>query len=229
MNNNFNQFESKEKLHETLCAEVARLLDEGIKSDGNAVLAVSGGSTPKPLFEKLSGIPIEWEKVTITLVDERWVNNTHKDSNEKLIREYLLQNYAAKVKFIPLKSDDATPFKGVTNCNIELSKLKNSFDVIILGMGTDAHTASFFPKDENLSNALTTNLSCAATVPSDAPHKRITLSLNKILKAKNIFLHIEGEFKKFIFNKALEDGKSEDMPIRALLNNKKTLEVYYAQ
>ncbi len=229
MNNNFNQFDSKEKLHKTLAENIAKILKEGIESDGSAVLAVSGGSTPKPLFEELSNIPIEWGKVYITLVDERWVNNTHKDSNEKLVREHLLQNYAKDAKFIPLKSDDSTPFKGVTQCNIELSRLKNSFDVIVLGMGNDAHTASFFPKDQNLTNALTTNLACAATVPGDAPHQRITLSLNKILKAKHIFLHIEGEFKNFIYNRALEQGKIEEMPIRALLNNKKTLEVYYAQ
>lgn len=229
MNNNFYRFDSKQQLHDTLAQNIAFVLKESIRDEGNAVIAVSGGSTPKPLFEKLSNIKLDWSKVTVTLVDERWVDNTHNDSNEKLIREHLLQNYAQNAKFIPLKNEASTPFKGIEDCKNKFCDIKDSFDVIVLGMGADGHTASFFPKDDNLSNALTTKQCCAATIPADAPHQRITLSLSKILKAKHLFLHIEGEIKKDVFNKALKEEKVEDMPVRAILNNKKTLEVYYAK
>lgn len=229
MNNNFNYFSSKTKLHETLANKVATLLSEGIKENDKAILAVSGGSTPKPFFEKLSKINIDWEKVIVTLVDERWVVNTHNDSNEKLVKDYLLQNFANRATFIPLKNSCLNPFEGQKDCNVTLKDLEKQIDVVILGMGTDGHTASFFPKDENLENALTTKEFCAATIPSDAPHQRMTLSLDTILKAKHLFLHLEGETKKEVYNKALEDGAIEQMPIRAIIRDKKPLEVYYGQ
>lgn len=228
-NNTLFTFLSKEELHINLCEEIVNALNKGITEDGSALIAVSGGSTPKPLFEKLSLVDIPWEKVIITLVDERWVDNDHKESNEKLVKDHLMQNNAAKAKFIPLKYDLDTPFDAISRCSEEFKDIKNTLDVVILGMGTDGHTASFFPKDVNLENALNTKEICAATIPSDAPHQRMTLSLNKLLKAKNLFLHIEGEAKKEVYDNALSDGAIEDMPIRAVLRDNKNLEVYYAK
>ena len=229
MNNNFNYFSKKEELHTSLAQKVADLLEQAIKEDGKAILAVSGGSTPKPFFKELSKIDLDWEKVKVTLVDERWVENTHDDSNEKLVHENLLQNYAQKASFIPLKNCSSSPFEGQKECNGILENLNKPIDVLILGMGTDGHTASFFPKDENLENALNTKELCAATIPSDAPHQRMTLSLNTILQAKELFLHLEGQKKKEVYNEALKEGLVEHMPIRSILKDKKSLEVYYGE
>lgn len=229
MNNIFKSYEDKTKLHQDLANEVATLLVKAINIDGFAILALSGGSTPKPFFEVLSKIKLNWNSVYITLVDDRWVDNMHADSNEKLVREFLLKNNAKEATFISLKNDADTPFGGLKECNEKLKQFKKPIDVVVLGMGNDGHTASFFPKDENLNNALSTNEICAATIPSDAPHQRITLSLNTILKAKHLFLHIEGETKKEVYFKALEDGLITQMPIRAILNDKKELKVYYGE
>jgi 6-phosphogluconolactonase len=229
MNNYLHQFNNKSELHIELANIVASLLQKSISTDTKAILAVSGGSTPKPFFNELSKINIPWQNVFVTLVDERWVGNTHKDSNEKLVREHLLQNLAKKASFIPLKNSSPTPFEGQWECNDKLRNLGKDIDVAVLGMGTDGHTASFFPKDENLDKALHTKELCIATIPSDAPHQRITLSLNTLLKTKHLFLHIEGKEKKAVYEKALKPEPKYEMPIRALLRAEKTLEVYYGK
>lgn len=230
MNKNvsFNQFDKKEKLYEELTNTLVHKLEQAIEEDGIALIAVSGGSTPKPLFEKLSHMTLPWEKIYITLVDERWVSNTHEDSNEKLVRDFFIQNKAINANFIPLKINFNTPFEAVQECGKQFDTLKKNIDIVVLGMGGDAHTASFFPKDENLHNALTTKDTCAATIPTDAPHQRMTFSLSKLLNAKDIFLHIEGEKKLDVFQKASHEGAIEEMPIRAFLFNEKPLKVYYA-
>lgn len=228
MNNHLHDFHSRDALHQALSYKIALILKEAIEQEGMALMAVSGGSTPKPFFEMLSRIPLNWERVTVTLVDERWVDEDHPDSNAKLVQEYLLKNHAKAATFIPLKNEVSTPFEGLERCNELSRKLHTPFDVIVLGMGTDGHTASFFPHDANLDHALTTHDFCAATIPIDAPHQRMTLSLHTILKAKRLFLHIEGQNKKTVYNAALEAGMVETMPIRAVLNNSKILEVYYA-
>lgn len=222
-------FKQKTDLQEKLCKKITSIINETLKQEEYAVMALSGGSTPKPLFERLSKVDLDWSKVILTLVDERWVENTNKDSNEKLIKDYLMQNQASKASFIPLKLEYDTPFEAISECSKQFKDIKQSFDIVILGMGEDAHTASFFPKDRNLKNALSTKEICAPTIPSDAPHQRMTLSLDKLLKAKNIFLHIEGEKKYNVYNNALKDGSIEDMPIRSFLRNEKNLEVYYAK
>lgn len=229
MNNHFHPFATRSELHQTLAQEIATLLQEAIDDKNFALFAVSGGSTPKPLFEQLSQTPLEWDKVIVTLVDERWVDNTHAESNEKLVKEHLLQNLAKEAKFLPLKSDAATPFECLNTCNRAFKAFQRPFDVIVLGMGTDGHTASFFPNDLNLHRALTTTEFCAATVPTDAPHERMTLSLHTILKAQHLFLHIEGDAKKTVYDEALSDPTVEAMPVRAVLHHPKPLEVYHAQ
>lgn len=230
MNKNvsFYQFDKKEKLYEELINTVVSKLESAVEKDGIAIIAVSGGSTPKQLFEKLSHMNLPWEKIYITLVDERWVPNTHEDSNEKLVKDFLIQNKAVDANFIPLKLDFKTPFEAVKECGKQFETFKEKIDIVILGMGGDAHTASFFPKDENLHNAFTTKEICAATIPTDAPHQRMTFSLSKLLEAKDIFLHIEGEKKLDVYQKASHEGVIEAMPIRAFLFNEKPIKVYYA-
>lgn len=228
MNNNFNTFNSKEELRKTLSSVVAKILQDTIIKDGFALIALSGGSTPKPFFEVLSNEDISWDKVIVSLVDERWVEPTSNDSNEKLVREYLLINKAKVATFIPLKNSYKTPQEGEHECNENLLKLKKDFDVVILGMGEDGHTASFFPTDKNLEKAFTTKDKSLATRATNSPHERITLSLDTLLKAKHIFLHIEGEKKKEVYEKAIKIG-DKAMPVNSILNNPKQVEVYYGE
>lgn len=228
-------FETKESLVSKLSERIASYLEKSINENGKASLLVSGGSTPKPLFEKLSNIDIAWEKVTISLVDERWVDSDHKDSNELLVKSNLLQNFAAKAKFVGMYLDEKelnnSGKKAEELCSEIYKEKVSPFDVIILGMGGDAHTASLFPENERLDEAynLDNENLCISIKPSTAPHNRMSLTLKAILSAKNIILHIEGEEKLKVYNEAISLDDKYKMPIASVLNQEiKEIEVYYA-
>ena len=223
-------FSSRLDLRNTLRMNICNALRDGIDANGVASMALSGGSTPKALFEQLSHCELPWNKVLVTLVDERWLEPSQNDSNEHLVRSLLLQNLAKEAQFIPLKSTHTTAEEAEPACDKALRRLPEDFDVVLLGMGTDGHTASFFPGALTLQKALTSDKSCVAVTPPEAPYERMTLTLSRLIKSKNIFLHIEGEEKIKILQRAQESQNVESMPIRAFLYRTSTplLEVYYA-
>ncbi len=208
----------------TLADRVSTLLVADSTAHGQATLAVSGGKTPLPLFAELRHREIPWSKITITLVDERWVDPAHEDSNERLVRTSLLTQHAAAANFIPMKNQAATARQGEETCARKLAAVPLPHSVLLLGMGNDGHTASIFPGAERLNLALGNNpkLRCLAITPPAAPHERMTLSLAAILNSRHIFLYIQGEQKLKTLQQALLNGPEEHMPIRAVLNNPKT-------
>lgn len=230
MKNNYklHTFTSSDVLVTNLSLKILNDLQLAIETKGEAFLAVSGGSTPKKLFLALSQSDLEWSKVTITLVDERWVKPSHVQSNEKLVREYLMQNKASEAQFIGLKNNFAKATQGLSATSEALKKIP-SLDVVILGMGEDGHTASFFPHAYNLKELLTTNERCSATEATAEPKERITLSKNFLLTASSLLLHIEGKKKKTVFERASQSDDIEEMPIVSMMQQTKPiLEVYYA-
>jgi 6-phosphogluconolactonase len=209
-------FESRGSLSSALATDVANALQHHVRAKGSACLAVSGGSTPKLFFETLSRFDIPWSKITITLVDERQVPETSPRSNAKLVRENLLQNSAAGAEFVPLFE------------NPEAENL-GTLDVVVLGMGSDGHTASFFPGGNNLSEALNPksgNRIIEISAPA-AGEPRLTFTLPALLDASLLCLHIEGREKRDVLNQALAEGPVEAMPVRAVLRSKKPLTLYW--
>ena len=113
------------------------------------------GGTPVPLFTALSEISIKWGRVFITLADERWVEVSDKDSNEASVRKHLLRNQAKDVHFHGLKNSHASAVDGESECGEKLARFPMPFDIVILGMGPDGHTASLFPGQANSAMLLT--------------------------------------------------------------------------
>jgi 6-phosphogluconolactonase len=225
----FKSFQSPSELEAQLAERIAAQLQDGIDSRGKASLVVSGGSTPLKLFELLSHKAINWGDVYITLADERWVNSHEKDSNERLVRAHLLQNRAVNAKFTGLKNMFATPEAGCDMTINALAHFPRPFDVVVLGMGTDGHTCSWFPCSSELDNALTTQALCAAVNPTTAPHGRITLSKTAVLHSRQIYLHLVGESKLSVYHQALAGDDVSKMPIRAVLEQRKTpVDVFYS-
>lgn len=209
-------FEAREALAATLARDVAEELERAIEAKGRATLAVSGGTTPKLFFEKLSEIDIPWARVSVTLVDERQVPETSERSNARLVRTHLLRNRAAAARFVPL----------VDNPDAERIP---SFDVAVLGMGNDGHTASFFPGGDSLAEAIdadTKKRLIAITAPG-AGEPRLTFTLPVLEQAGRLALHIEGAEKKQVLKQALADGPEEDMPVRALLRSAAPVTLYW--
>ena len=217
-------FETREALVSEFSQRIVGILGDAIAEKGAASILVSGGSTPLPLFKALSESDLEWSKVTISLADERWVEPSDSASNEKLVRENLLQNKAANATFIGMKTSHSDANDGLEELNARYEAMSWPVDVLILGMGEDAHTASLFPCSEQIQTGLSTEDKLLAVTPTTAPHQRMSFSLNALVQSKNVFLHLTGDSKKAVLDKALAGDISLneaqlEMPIRAVLHN----------
>ena len=153
-------FDDRPALDSALASHIAGLLAADIEQRGKASLAVSGGSTPKGMFAALSRQHLPWNQVWITLVDERWVEADSPDSNEKLVRENLLQNAAAEANFIGLKGSGADAATGLAEVTARMEALPLPLSCAVLGMGGDGHTASWFPRARNLAELIDPQGTC---------------------------------------------------------------------
>jgi len=214
-------YNSVAELNQAFVLKVCSILEQAIKQDGRASLIVSGGRTPVALFQALSMQVLDWSKVDISLADERWVEVDDPASNEKMLREQLLQNNAAVANFVGLKNPATDANDGVQHCNSKLSQIKTPFDVLILGMGEDGHTASLFPCSDQIEAGLDmqSGQNYIAVSPTTAPNQRMSLTLPALVNSRNVFLHLTGESKKQVLQQALSGDDFKAMPIRAVLNH----------
>lgn len=228
-------FADNTMLVKELAAVIARLLVTAVQERGRASLAVSGGSTPRTLFEALSHIDLPWASVTVTLVDERWVDEDDANSNALLVRQALLQHRAAASRFVGLKTEAKTPFAAIEAVDRRLREAVLDqdavFDIALLGMGEDGHVASFLPQARGLPEALAHNPRhhCAAIEPPAPALPRMTLTLDTLLQARHLLLHFIGPAKYAVLQQALADGPQEELPVRAVLQRQHPLEIYYAE
>ena len=211
---------SRAELDLLLANHIAERLRTDLASRGQASLAVSGGGTPKGMFQALSHCELDWSQVTITLVDERWVSPDSEDSNERLVREYLLQHRAATARFLGLKSEQDDAVDGLATVSARLADLPRPVTLVVLGMGDDGHTASWFPQADNLPSLLDPagKAVLGATHPVTAPHQRITLTLPAVLDSRELIIHITGDDKKAV----LQSAREQDFPIAAILQQQIT-------
>lgn len=197
-------------------------LCQRLAQPGAVSLALSGGRTPGPIYEKLSSADLDWSRVMVTLSDDREVPPTSPYSNEKLVRQTLLKGAAARTHFMPLQAGPVDP-------------ALLPFEIVLLGMGEDGHTASLFPGASGLAEALDPDAEPQCVVltpvplPVEAPYPRLSLTLSAILSARQIMLLLTGETKKKVFERASGDGPAAAMPIRAILRQSGVpLTVYWA-
>ncbi len=212
---------SPDLLAHKLARAVSRRLAEAIEVRGTALLAVSGGKTPLPLFKALSSEDIEWGKVTIILADERFVPPQSSRSNEHLVTLGLLQNRAAKAHFEGLYGEAETVELAAQSAGRRMQQIDFPPDVTVLGMGLDGHTASLFADWENISEGL--NMASDAYVlavnSDNAREPRLTLPLARIAASRFIALLIEGYQKKDCLLNALEGRATGVMPIVEVIRN----------
>lgn len=212
------RIESETELISTLADDLEAELNEAVATRGSASMVVSGGKTPQPLFTELARRKIAWNKITITLADERWVDVSSKDSNEAMIRKTLLTGAAAEASFVPLKNSAASAREGQQACNRIIASLPRPFDVVILGMGEDGHSASLFPGITRRALDTGSSVSCLSVNPENAPHERMTLTASALLDSRKIVLHISGSKKWQIYQKAASAEFSDDYPVSVFLN-----------
>jgi 6-phosphogluconolactonase len=225
------KFPEQDLLVESLALSIANDLARAVAERGKASLVVSGGRTPQRLFERLRVQTLPWSHIWITLADERWLDPESAESNERLVRSTLLTGAAAAAHWVPMKNVAATPEAGQAGCADALGGVPSPFDVVLLGMGDDGHTASLFPGAEELSLGLDmeSGLRCLAVNPKHAPHPRMSLSLPALLDSRRIVLLITGDGKWKVYEQARGSGAVEAMPVRAVLQQTKVnVDVYWA-
>ena len=216
----------------SLAAAVANDLRTALTTRDRASLALSGGNTPKRFLQALSLQSLSWPNIDVTLVDERWVPESNERSNARLLRENLLRGAAVEARFLPLYRDTPEPEQALVEIERDLAALPSPFDALVLGMGEDGHTASFFPGGDRLAEALDP-ATTSRVLPMRAPgagEPRITLTLPPILTARHLYLHIEGVGKRQVLDAAVSGiGEGADYPIRNVLQHAALpVQVFYA-
>lgn len=199
----FNTFDGAQDQAEALAEAVAAALSAVLVErgdSGRATLAVSGGKSPVVFFEHLARMPLDWHRVDLTLVDDRWLPEIDGDSNAGLLRKTLLKHGAEAASFIPLVDFEQTPEAAIAALN--RASVPALPDVAVLGMGEDGHTASIFADAPEWEWATTTADRFVLVHPGSAPYPRVSWSLDALKKIKSLFLQIGGDKKRAVLDAA---------------------------
>lgn len=210
-------FASRDALYDAAASILVGALGDAVAKRGLAGFAATGGTTPAPVYDRMAGMTAPWDKITVTLTDERFVPPSDPSSNEGLVRRHLLVGEAAKARFAPLF---------VAGVGHEESALRAQpgveaaapFGVVLLGVGPDGHIASLFPGNPALAQGL--DLACERSVlavpPGDpAPDlPRLSLTLAALTRADLIVLLVTGAAKKAL----LEGDVDPALPVASILN-----------
>jgi len=197
---------------------IATALRTALSERDHAHLALSGGSTPGPAYRALANIDIAWEQVNIGLVDERCVPADDAASNEALIRTTMLTGRAQAANFLPMCSENDHSPTAAAAANSQYETLQ-PLDVVMLGMGSDGHTASWFPGAQNFRDAVEDNGKTVVAVdatgcPVAGNHPdRLSLTLSAIATAGTAILLISGEEKYDVLASA-SARRHKDCPIK---------------
>lgn len=219
---------------EAAATHIVAALGGAIASRGAASFVATGGRTPGPVYAALREAPLDWSRVTVTLSDERWVDEDSPDSNGRLVREALLIGRAAPATFIPLKTDDPTPEAGAAAVEGRLAGLPWPLDMVMLGMGEDGHVASLFPRNPALPGAMdlasARRCSPMAVGPDGLPplQPRMSLTMAALTSARGVLIYVSGAEKRAAVQRALSGDDIMEMPVRALLRGRAPVRVICA-
>jgi len=212
------RYDNRSDLMAGLSEEVAEQIKAALAERGRALISVPGGSTPRPFFEILRRVALDWSKVTICLNDERMVPETSDRSNSALIKTHLIQDAAADAQFLDLLE---TPNEVLDHLPI---------DVLVTGMGADMHTASLFPDSPQLLEALNPNAPAVMTMSTPSGGEdRVTLSAPVLRAARHKHVLIAGEDKLKAYEHALMLKTETEAPIRVVLEATPPAIVHYAE
>ena len=218
---NLTAFSDRTALVETVSDCIHSVLKGALEVRSTALMALSGGNTPMPIYSRLAGMDLDWSRVIGLPSDERWVPTDHQASNYREITRQFSDCGISLESLTPAKaSGRADPRHAIK----VLTSLPPTFDLVLLGMGGDGHFASLFPGSPALAAGLDTagREQALAVVPDplppEAPHERITLSLSKLMATRHLILVITGQAKHEILKQAARPGADPNqLPVAALL------------
>jgi 6-phosphogluconolactonase len=210
-------------------AELEQAILDAIKERGRCVMGLSGGSTPRPIYEALGQLKaIEWHKVTVFLVDERYVPADDERSNQRLVRETLLK-HAPIPESRSIFPDTSLPLdECIEDYDFRIEQLmQEEIDIVILGLGEDGHIASLFPGDIDVLLEKEKHVLHTVTDTFDVKD-RITVTLPVLQAANRQFFFLKGQGKKSVFGKAMaENSDPVEYPPHALLETGRSVWITY--
>lgn len=214
----FSEYPDREMMMLGLANTLAGELADFTRREGRASFCVPGGTTPGPIFDTLSGVDLDWPNIAVFLNDERWVPDTDPRSNTALLRLRLIRGRAAGANLIPLYSDTAQPEDSLDALSAGIAP-HLPISVLLLGMGTDMHTASLFPGADRLSDALAYDAPILLPMRADAAGEpRVTLSARVLKDAMSCHILITGADKRAALERAQYLTELE-APVKAVLAN----------
>lgn len=179
----------------------------------HATLALPGGNTPRHYLPALAKCALPWDRITVTLSDERWVDADDEQSNERLVKQYLMNRLPAHAHFAGLKTQHDNPSAAIGEIHQRLDNLPLPLSLTVLGLGEDGHIASLFPGMNP--DSLSTH-HCVAVAPPIAPSPRISLSLAMLAESEQIALVVTGKNKRRLLDQ-LSQQPDPELPIVWLL------------
>ena len=222
-------FDTREEASIAAANYIGDAVNRRLELQPEASLVVSGGTSPVQCLKTLSASDVAWQKVHVLLSDERWVAVDSEDSNERLVRETLLQGNAAEARLHPMHSDQ---FSLEERCELfeeSIRTLPFPFACSLIGMGVDGHFASLFPDAENLDEGLDVDSLhfCLPTRTTASPHPRLTLTLAALSRSDRVVLLFFGDAKRGVYESA--KSKTSGLPVSKLLLQKRApVRVFWA-
>src|SRR3990170_2884132 len=213
------EYDGAEEMADAVAGDIGFIVESALDARGSALLALPGGKTPLPVFERLAEADLPWKKVTIIPTDERLVPLDSPLSNIRAIAGIFLK---AGARVFPIGTDIADYRLAGNSADARLQDLQFPPDLVWLGMGEDGHTASIFPGPD-LQDALDAPKARRAVgvmpdpLPPEAPVPRVTLTRAAILSARTILITITGQDKRDLLEQAIADGQSSKLPIGRVL------------
>ncbi|MFS0771253.1 6-phosphogluconolactonase [Sphingomonas sp. 1P08PE] len=220
------------ELADAVAGDIQFVIESALDARGSAVIALAGGKTPFPAYEKLAKAKLDWKKVTIIPTDERVVPLGDALSNVTALAKIFLPKGARVMPIVPQAVPD---YKAAGRSADALCQdLHWPLDFCLLGVGGDGHTASIFPGpdfDEALNGPKERRALGVMPdpLPPEAPVARVTLSRASIASAKALMIAVTGDAKRQVLERAIEQGPSSSYPIgRVLADVELPIDIHWA-
>lgn len=208
---------------------VAAELRRDLQQRARTRLLLSDGTVPAPVYDALARAPLDWHRVDIALLDERWLQPDDPDSHAWRVRRQVLHHHAAGARFETLTGPGRTIEESVAMANAHGSQPGS---MAVLTMGNDGHIASLFPRMVDLGRALATREAYASVDAEGCPSaarwtRRITITPAGLARARTRILLMRGKAAREAFGYAVASGKVESWPVLAAMDGSTPLHVHW--